>query len=224
MEHLSLPSLFQKRPTSNMESTQAALNATYVRAVLSLVADCHSILDATLETPVDILRCCPILTFFRIAYAFRALAMLRSRASDPNNSVSVIIDDESLKWEYYVKMTGVHMDAASANGIYLVPAMTLRIRDTFRKQYPSSVKEPKPLPAQESDAEFSLEPNSYCSSRQVPASTLQQFMDNTMTNISDSSAGFANVQDWYNPFLEFDFPMMDDLSAFDIGSILDNSS
>lgn len=224
VENLSLPSLFQKRPTNYAGSTTVPINATYVRALLSFVADCHLILDATLETPIEKLRCCPILTFFRIAYAFRALAMLRSRASDSRNSISNIVDDESLRWEYYVEATGTHMEAVCDDGTYLVPAMILRIRDTFRKRYFRSATEPKPLDTQEFNVVTHIESDSYHSSTQIQGLNLPRSIDREETNRPRDLTESVDAQDWYDSSFDFDIPMVDDLLAFDFGADRDDFS
>lgn len=114
----------------------ASLNPIYVRTLLSFIDDCHSILDIILTSDAQTINVMPILTIFRVPYAFKALAMLEKRATRPNDDMSKIVDRKTLKLIYYAKSISKVLGAASQGGRYAVPTTALRIRDaTFRGQH-----------------------------------------------------------------------------------------
>lgn len=110
-------------------NVSATLNPTYIRALLSFIRDCQSILDVILEADIKTLRSLPILTSFRIPYAFKALAMLQKRLEDPQDIIGTIIDNDTLQFHHYAKNVSRRMQDASEDGLYAIPAMALKIRD-----------------------------------------------------------------------------------------------
>ena len=132
--HLELGQLVD--PEEAATEIGASLNPIYVRTLLSFIDDCHSILDIILTSDAQTIRVMPILTIFRVPYAFKALAMLEKRATRPNDDMSKIVDRQTLKLIYYARSISKVLGAASESGRYAVPDTALRIRDaTFRGQH-----------------------------------------------------------------------------------------
>ena len=43
----------------------------------------------------------PMLTMFRIPFAFKALAMLKKRLSNLDDPIKLVIDEQTLAWDFY---------------------------------------------------------------------------------------------------------------------------
>ncbi|PNP39595.1 hypothetical protein TGAMA5MH_08614 [Trichoderma gamsii] len=129
VQSLSLPSLATKTDAP-LPGSRAPLSPTYTRILLSFISDCQSILDVLLKTGPENIRSLPLLTFFRIPYAFKALAMLQKRVTDPNDKISQIIDNDTLKWAYYARSVSKALEEASSHGLYAPAAVVLQIRDS----------------------------------------------------------------------------------------------
>ncbi|KAM0451033.1 hypothetical protein ACHAPV_010252 [Trichoderma viride] len=129
VQSLSLPSLATKADAP-LPGSRAPLSPTYTRILLSFISDCQSILDVLLKTDPENIRSLPLLTFFRIPYAFKALAMLQKRVSDPNDKISQIIDNDTLKWAHYARSVSKVLEEASSHGLYAPAAVVLQIRDS----------------------------------------------------------------------------------------------
>lgn len=141
IEDLAVPFLSPAKPLTDHTAGINDLNPTYVRALLSFIGDCHAILDVVLTTDVTTLRCCPLLTHLRIPYAFKALAMVRKALESPNRSnVSKVVDEETLRFKYYVVSLSKHIEAASGQGLYSGPSTALKIRDLVMKMRPPTSK------------------------------------------------------------------------------------
>lgn len=139
IEDLAVPFLSPAKPLMDHTTGTNDLNPTYVRALLSFINDCHAILDVVLTTDVTTLRCCPLLTHLRIPYAFKALAMVRKALESPNKSnISKVVDEETLRFKYYVVALSKHIEAASDQGLYSGPSTALKIRDLVMKMRPST--------------------------------------------------------------------------------------
>lgn len=137
IEDLAVPFLSPAKPLTDHTIGTDDLNPTYVRALLSFIDDCHAILDVVLATDVTTLRCCPLLTHLRIPYAFKALAMVRKALESPNKSnVGKVVDEETLRFKYYVVSLSKHIEAASGQGLYSAPSTALKIRDMVMKMRP----------------------------------------------------------------------------------------
>ncbi|KAM0511042.1 hypothetical protein ACHAPE_010303 [Trichoderma viride] len=129
VQSLSLPSLATKSDAP-LPGSRAPLSPTYTRILLSFISDCQSILDVLLKTGPENIRSLPLLTFLRIPYAFKALAMLQKRVADPNDKISQIIDNDTLKWAYYARSVSKALEEASSHGVYAPAAVVLQIRDS----------------------------------------------------------------------------------------------
>ncbi|EHK50144.1 hypothetical protein TRIATDRAFT_314369 [Trichoderma atroviride IMI 206040] len=129
VQSLSLPSLATKSDAP-LPGSRAPLSPTYTRILLSFISDCQSILDVLLKIGPENIRSLPLLTFFRIPYAFKALAMLQKRVTDPTDKISQIIDNDTLKWAHYARSVSKVLEEASAHGLYAPAAVVLQIRDS----------------------------------------------------------------------------------------------
>ncbi|KAL6886785.1 hypothetical protein GGI43DRAFT_418359 [Trichoderma evansii] len=129
VQSLSLPSLATKSDAP-LPGSRAPLSPTYTRILLSFINDCQSILDVMLNIDPENIRSLPLLTILRVPYAFKALAMLQKRVTDPNDKISQIIDNETLKWAYYARSVSKILEDASAHGLYAPVAVVLQIRDS----------------------------------------------------------------------------------------------
>lgn len=110
-----------------------SLNPLYVRTLLAFIDDCHSILNVILAADTQVLRAMPILTILRTPYAFKALAMLEKRSARPNDAIGKVIDQQSLKWQYYARNVSQVLEGGSQGGLYVVPKVALRMRDSTVK-------------------------------------------------------------------------------------------
>ena len=126
--HLELSSLATNGGGSS-PTTHVSLNPTSVRGLFSCVKNCHSILDVFLGLDYESVRCMSTLALLRVPYAFKAMSTLEKRASDPNDSISRIIDQETVQWPYYAKIVSQAMEGASQGGLYPAPTFVLRIRN-----------------------------------------------------------------------------------------------
>ncbi|GFP60252.1 hypothetical protein TASIC1_0017001400 [Trichoderma asperellum] len=129
VQSLSLPSLATKSDAP-LPGSRAPLSPTYTRILLSFISDCQSILDVLLNTGPENIRSLPLLTFFRVPYAFKALAMLQKRVTDPNDKIIQIIDNDTLKWAHYARSVSKVLEDASTHGLYAPAAVVLQIRDS----------------------------------------------------------------------------------------------
>lgn len=148
--------------------------------LLSFIRDCHSILDVFSAAGVDVVRAMPLLTCFRIPYAFKALAILHIRLNARENDTSKVIDQSTLNWQGYVKDVSNAMETASCNGLYPVPEAMLRIRDTVRCS----------LRAGGAASGYGHVPDAHASSRELNGSTLSVAYGSEEDSI-DSTDSFA---------------------------------
>jgi hypothetical protein len=56
--------------------------------------------------------------------------MLQKRVANPDDKISQIIDNDTLKWAYYARSVSKVLEAASAHGLYASAAVVLQIRDS----------------------------------------------------------------------------------------------
>ena len=106
------------------------LSPMYTRFLFLLIGDCQGILDVILNTRIEILRALPLLTFLRIPYAFKILAMLQKRVNNSDENICRIIDNDTLQWTHYVRNISKILEPASAGGIYASVSIPLQIRDS----------------------------------------------------------------------------------------------
>jgi hypothetical protein len=131
MHQLDLPAL-ATRSSTLIQDAQKTAHPRYIRALLAFVEGCQSILQTFLHTPSETIRVLPMLTIFRAPYAFKALAMLKARMANPQDVINVLVDEQTLAWEFYSDGVSRVMEAASADGLYAYPTMALRIRKSIR--------------------------------------------------------------------------------------------
>jgi hypothetical protein len=109
------------------------MSPRYIRALLSFVEGCQSILDVFLNASPETIRLLPVLTMFRAPYAFKALAMLRKRMENSEDAINLLLDEQSLAWDVYSGNVALAMEAASADRTYAIPTLALRIRESMLK-------------------------------------------------------------------------------------------
>lgn len=152
-----------------------------------------------------------MLTFFRVAYAFKALAMLRRRAHNSESNISKIIDEESLRWGRYVHIMSEHMEAASDSGRFVVPAMVVSIRDSFRNRWPATSSHRKPDKPSVGTAQHLHKVFPDPAAEHGPQ---QQTRESTESDASHNLVDTASTSDWYDQLFDISMPMFDDISLF----------
>ncbi|KAL9082394.1 MAG: hypothetical protein Q9165_008904 [Trypethelium subeluteriae] len=127
-QHLELSSLATNSGGSS-PTHRVSLNPTSIRGLLSYIEECHSILNIFLGVDYESIRSMSTLALLRVAYAFKAMSIMEKRASDPGDSISRIIDQDTVRWPYYAKNVSRIMEGASQAGLYPAPTLVLRIRN-----------------------------------------------------------------------------------------------
>lgn len=56
--------------------------------------------------------------------------MLQKRVADPNDKISQIIDNDTLKWAHYTRSVSKVLEEANSHGVYAPAAVVLQIRDS----------------------------------------------------------------------------------------------
>lgn len=130
MHQLDLPAL-TSRSSGMVQGAQNMMHPRYVRALLSFIEGCQSILDVFLHATPETIRVLPILTIFRVPFAFKALAMLQRRMNDPKETLNLLIDDQTLAWDFYSDGVAKALETASADGLYAYPSMAMQIRKSM---------------------------------------------------------------------------------------------
>ena len=118
------------------ELDNGVVSPSYVRAVIALVACCHSILQTVISTEDVLLRSCPTITFARSLYALKVLSTLRQALCNPEQSICRIIDDESLRFGTFTGALIDKLKAASGKLKCRVPMMILQVALKIAGQSP----------------------------------------------------------------------------------------
>jgi hypothetical protein len=132
IHQLDLPAL-SNRSRSLADDPQKIMSPSYIRALLSFIEGCQSILEVFLHADVETIRVLPVLTTFRAPFAFKALAMLKKRMENPDEVINLIIDNQTLAWDTYNNNISNIFEIASADRLYAYPSMALQIRDSILK-------------------------------------------------------------------------------------------
>lgn len=127
VQQLDIPDL-ASHSDKTPQDQDMSISPGYIRALLSFVTGCHTILQSFLDASTDEIRALPMITMFRVPYAFKALAILRARCKEPGTAIGQIIDEETINFDFYAGQIFRALENASAGGTYAFPTMPLSIR------------------------------------------------------------------------------------------------
>ncbi|KAK5053342.1 hypothetical protein LTR84_002316 [Exophiala bonariae] len=216
-QHLDLPQL-GVATDHPLAAPQTPFTPTYIRTLLAFIGNCQSILDIILAADVHVVRTLPVLTMLRVPYAFKALAVLMKRMRNPDDSIGRIIDEDTLRWDHYASSVARQLEAASAMGLYAVPAAILKLRD---------VAGPSPRSLRAEDGNGESADSGRCSVQQPfpPPPTASEssklFILGSSVDVAPDfslARGVPAMSDnyfWYEDFTHFAMPPVEDSRAWD---------
>lgn len=132
MQQLNLPAL-STRSSGLATDPQKIISPQYIRALLSFIEGCQTILQVFLHVELGIIRALPMLTMFRAVFAFKALAMLKRRMETCDDIINLLVDEQTVGFDSYSHGVLKAVEAASDGGLYAYPHMLVRVRQAMLK-------------------------------------------------------------------------------------------
>ncbi|KFY25179.1 hypothetical protein V493_04783 [Pseudogymnoascus sp. VKM F-4281 (FW-2241)] len=95
---------FQPEELIDIGTTESPISMASASAIMTVIESAHLLLDAFYSVPDDVIKCYPVVNFVRMSYGMVLLIKMYANASLPNSELGKILDAESLKIDYYLRM------------------------------------------------------------------------------------------------------------------------